>query len=79
MSANPNGESSKIVIGAIRGWGNIPEANNWRGIIDEMRIWNRVLTDKEITKNMRVSKDEFLSIEPIIGLATQWGKIKHEF
>ena len=27
MSANPNGESSKIVIGAIRGWGNIPEAN----------------------------------------------------
>ena len=52
MSANPNGESSKIVIGAIRGWGNIPEANNWRGIIDELRIWNRVLTAKKIPKDM---------------------------
>jgi len=77
MSSNPDGGS--ISIGSIA-HGNDLGWNNWRGIIDELRIWNRFLTAKEIAKNMRVAKDEFLSAEPAaVGLATRWGKIKHKF
>lgn len=64
MSSNPDGGS--ISTREIAQWDDW-DWSNWYGIIDELRIWNRVLTAKEVTKNMWVARDEILSIEPIIG------------
>ena len=46
-----NSDEGNISIGSIA-HGNDLSWNNWRGIIDELRIWNRVLTAKKIPKDM---------------------------
>jgi hypothetical protein len=72
MSSNPDGGSSKISIGAIRYAGG----NNWLGIIDELRIWSRILDADEIKKNMETEGKQLLAIERKGKLTTTWGGIK---
>lgn len=45
------------------------------GMIDEVRIYNRVLDEKEVTRNFNVKSNK-LAVEPASKLATSWGTIK---
>ena len=69
ISVNPNEE---FLIGA---GANETANHNYRflGIIDEVRLYNRVLTEDEITK---VMDSESLDVEPSGKLALTWGQIK---
>ena len=46
--------------------------NYFNGIIDEVRIYDRVLTEDEVNQNM----DAGLAVEPEQKLASTWGKIR---
>ncbi len=45
------------------------------GMIDNVRIYNRVLTEDEVMQNFE-AKSDTLPVEPIDKLSTTWGKIK---
>ena len=49
---------------------------NFQGIIDEVRIWDRVLSQEEIKENMDLDYNDILSVSPHGHLTTTWGKIK---
>ena len=65
----PAGATSQVQIGTWAG-----EA--WPGIVDEVRLWNRVLSDDEMKQSMEMGADEFLAVNPKDKLATSWGQIK---
>ena len=57
----------------IGSWGATGQKFN--GLIDEVQIWDRALSAKDINASM----DEVAtaSVEPIDKLETSWGKLKH--
>ena len=65
----PAGATSQVQIGTWAG-----EA--WPGIVDEVRLWNRVLSDDEMKQSMEMGADELLAVNPKDKLATSWGQIK---
>lgn len=65
----PAGTKSRIQIGTWAG-----EA--WPGHVDEVRLWNRALSDAEMEQSMNMAGDEFLAVNPKNKLAISWGKIK---
>ncbi len=65
----PAGAPSRIQIGTWSG-----EA--WPGIVDEVRLWNRALSDDEMAASMDMGADEFLAVDPKDKLATSWGQLK---
>ena len=65
----PAGATSRIQIGTWAG-----EA--WPGMVDEVRLWNRALSDDEMEQSMEMGADEFLAVNPKDKLATSWAKIK---
>lgn len=72
-SANPvapAGVTSRVQVGTWAG-----EA--WPGMVDEVRLWNRALSDAEIEESMNLGSDELLSVNPKDKLATSWGSIKN--
>lgn len=66
---DPSGAPNEVTIGTWAG-----EA--WPGIADEVRIWNRVLTEAEINESMNKGFDQFAAVEARGKLTTTWGKIK---
>ena len=48
------------------------------GMIDEVRIWNRALTDEEVNEQMEKGHFELFPVDPRQKLATTWGTIKTE-
>jgi hypothetical protein len=48
----------------------------WPGIVDEVRLWNRAISLKEIQESMNKGKDELLAVQPGGKLTTAWGRIK---
>jgi len=50
----------------------------FHGIHDEIRIWNRALSEDEIKWQMERSTNEVVAVEPHLSLATTWGEIKNE-
>lgn len=46
------------------------------GILDEVRIWNRALSEEEIKGQMNKGRKAFLSVQPQSKLTTAWGHIK---
>ena len=48
------------------------------GIIDEARLWNRALSEKEIKDYMNKGVDVF-SVKPQSKFPTAWGKIKNQY
>lgn len=81
-----NGE--EVGVGAVAGALNAND-DPWRlgqdcdrenyifaGIIDEARLWNRVLDDDEITSYMDMGAAEILAVAPQGKLSTVWGSIK---
>lgn len=65
----PAGAPGQIQIGTWSG-----EA--WPGTVDEVRLWNRALSDDEMEQSMELGADEFLAVNPKDKLASLWGKIK---
>jgi hypothetical protein len=48
----------------------------WGGMLDEIGVFNRVLTQEEIRRIMEVGYADFLAVEPAGKLATVWGELK---
>ena len=69
----------KDVDNDLRIGGSFAGLRNFQGIIDEVRIWNRVLPVKEIKDNMKLGFGQILSVSPAGRLATTWGQIKARF
>ncbi len=65
----PAGATSRVQIGTWAG-----EA--WPGIVDEVRLWNRVISDDEMEQSMEMGAEEFLAVNPKDKLATSWAHIK---
>jgi len=55
-------------------WG---DGSYFVGIIDEVRIWNRVLSEEEIAHQMSIGKEGLWTVQPLSKLTTTWGKIKN--
>lgn len=50
--------------------------NVFAGIIDEVRLWNRSLSEKEINDYMDQGADQALDVSPTDKLSTTWGAFK---
>jgi len=48
------------------------------GLIDEVRVWNRVLSEEEVKKQMTASRLKLLGVAPQQKLTSTWGLIKQE-
>ena len=46
------------------------------GLIDEVRIWNRELSQKEVKEHMNMGYDELFPVDPRQRLTTTWGALK---
>ena len=49
------------------------------GLIDEVRLWNRVLEEKEIENYMKMGAKETLAVNPETKLSVVWGNVKTQF
>ena len=63
------GVTSQIQIGT---W----SSEAFPGHVDEVRLWNRAISDAEMEQSMNTGSGEFLAVNPKDKLATSWGKIK---
>ena len=83
-----NGEMVKEIGGKVDALGNADTAtvavgaagpNNIRyllGMIDEVRIWNRALTEEEVNDHKEKGHFEIFAVDPQDKLATIWGSLK---
>ena len=69
----------KDVDNDLRIGGTFAGLRNFQGIIDEVRVWNRVLSVNEISDNMKLGFGQLLSVSPTGQLTTTWGQIKARF
>ncbi len=67
-------DTSNVFIGTDRGGA----AQMFLGLIDEVRIWNRALTEEEVIAEMEVGSQSVNAVDPKDKLATTWGSIKYE-
>ena len=64
------------------GIGNIVDAGGggkneyWSGHIDEVRIWNRGLSEREVKEQMDFEAEDILSVQPKGKLTTTWSVLK---
>ena len=65
----PAGAPDAVQIGTWSG-----EA--WPGIVDEVRMWNRILSDDEIEFSMETGEKQFLAVQPAGKLAATWSQLK---
>ena len=49
------------------------------GLIDEVRLWNRVLEEKEIENYMKMGAKEALAVNPETKLPVVWGNVRTQF
>lgn len=58
--------------------GSTGEGANRRflGLIDEVRIWNRALSEEEVIREMETGYQTGTAVDPIQKLATTWGTLK---
>jgi hypothetical protein len=57
--------------------GNRPQfAEGIEGIVDEIRIWRRALSEDEIRRYMEMGKEQFIAVNPKAKLTETWGSIK---
>ena len=69
----------KDVDNDLRIGGTFAGLRNFHGVIDEVRIWNRVLSINEISDNMKLGFGPLLGVSPDGMLTTTWGQIKAQF
>ena len=51
----------------------------FQGVLDEIRIWNRVLEEDEIKANMDMGTRELIAVEPRSKLTTTWAQMKNPY
>ena len=56
--------------------GRRPSGERWKGILDEIRVYNRVLSEAEIKQNFKARDGLAHSVELGGKLAITWGRIK---
>ena len=57
--------------------GRTPEGNRqFLGLIDEVRIWNRALSEEEVIREMNIGVERGTSVDPLDKVATTWGALK---
>ena len=66
-------EDVSLWIGILNISPGAPGAGPWIGVIDEVRMWNRALSEKEVKSAMDGS---IMSVKPQGKLAARWGDIK---
>lgn len=85
VNGEPGGEKSFPDLTTLPGDSDIQDVligRTWEGsrfflgTIDEVRIWNRALSEKEIKEQMNRGAKEMFSVQPQDKLATSWGQIK---
>ena len=59
--------------------GDDGKGNKGAGTIDELVIFQRALTDKEIKSLVEVGVEKFLAVEQTDKLTTTWGDVKNRF
>ena len=70
-------QGANLLIGAN---GNQNDVNNpWHGYIDEVRLWNRVLEEKEISTYMKMGAKEALAVNAETKLSVVWANIRTRF
>ena len=65
-------DTATVVIGTAGGGGT----RYFLGMIDEVRIWNRALSDEEINKQMEKGHFEIFPVDPKLKLTITWGNLK---
>ncbi len=55
---------------------NIDNNRPFAGLMDELNIWKRGLTEEEVNGIMELGLEEFFAVEAHGKLATTWGKLK---
>ncbi len=68
------GDTSNVFVGTTAEGAN----RRFLGLIDEVRIWNRALTEEEVIAEMEVGFQSGTAVDPRDKLATTWGTIKYE-
>ena len=66
-----NADTADVFIGKTH-----EAAREFLGLIDEVRIWNRALTEDEIIGQMNKGHLELFPVDPRQKLATTWGTLK---
>jgi len=63
----------------VKWWiGSMYAQGRWlNGMLDEVRIWTRALSEKEINENMDKEVTELLAVNKAGKLATIWGQVKN--
>lgn len=72
VDAVGDADTAPVAIGAA-GPGNI---RYLLGMIDEVRIWNRALTEDEVNDHKEKGHFEIFAVDPRQKLATTWGSLK---
>lgn len=58
------------------GRNNVGNREHYQGLMDEVAIFNKALTEKEIQKIIKDGLATFTGVEPVGKLSTTWGEIK---
>ena len=76
-------EKSRLDTPIADNWGqgarvgfNIDNKRPFTGLMDELNVWKRGLTEEEVNSIMNDGVDAFLAVEARGKLATTWGKLK---
>ena len=80
---NVGEEKSRLDTPIADNWGqgarvgfNIDNKRPFTGLMDELNVWKRGLTEEEVNAIMNDGVDAFLAVEAQGKLATTWGKLK---
>lgn len=72
-SASPGAaDTSNVFVGTTAEGAN----RRFLGLIDEVRIWNRALSEEEVIREMETGFQTGTAVDPIQKLATTWGTLK---
>ena len=76
-------EASRLDTPIADNWGqgarvgfNIDNKRPFTGLMDELNVWKRGLTEEEVNAIMNDSVETFLAVEAHGKLATSWGRLK---
>ena len=67
-----------VCIGNIVDAGGAGKKEYWAGLIDEVKIWNRGLSQKEVEEHMNLAQKDILAVLPEDKLATIWSSLKRK-
>ena len=67
-----------VGIGNVVDAGGAGKNEYWAGLLDEVKIWNRALSLKEVKEQMDFTQQDILAVRPKNKLATIWGQLKQK-